>query len=89
LNRIKIDLDRRLGTIDRGIFGGFVEHLGRCVYGGIFDPDSPLADANGLRAGVVGAVGEEAMLVAGGPARDRPLRRARRRLSADERLSRI
>ena len=38
LNRIKIDLDRTLGTIDRNIFGGFVEHLGRCVYGGIYDP---------------------------------------------------
>ena len=43
MNRIKLDLDRTLGTIDRNIFGGFVEHLGRCVYGGIYDPASPLA----------------------------------------------
>jgi alpha-N-arabinofuranosidase len=56
LNRIKLDLDRTLGPIDRNIFGGFVEHLGRCVYGGIYDPESPLADANGLRSDVRQAV---------------------------------
>lgn len=50
LNRIKLDLDRTLGPIDRNIFGGFVEHLGRCVYGGIYDPNSPLADETGLRS---------------------------------------
>jgi alpha-N-arabinofuranosidase len=50
VNRIKIDLDRTLARIDRNLFGGFVEHLGRCVYGGIFDPSSPLADDNGLRS---------------------------------------
>jgi alpha-L-arabinofuranosidase len=52
VNRIKIDLDRTLGTIDRNLFGGFVEHLGRCIYGGIFDPESSLADENGLRSDV-------------------------------------
>ena len=56
VNRIKIDLDRRLGDIDRNIFGSFVEHVGRCVYGGIYEPDSPLADANGLRVDVLEAV---------------------------------
>jgi alpha-N-arabinofuranosidase len=56
LNRIKIDLDRTLGRIDRNIFGGFVEHLGRCVYGGIYDPGSPLADQNGLRSDVRAAL---------------------------------
>jgi alpha-L-arabinofuranosidase len=56
LNRIKVDPDRRLGVIDRKIFGSFVEHLGRCVYGGIFDPASPLADASGLRSDVRAAI---------------------------------
>lgn len=56
MNRIKIDLDRTLGRIDPNLFGGFVEHLGRCVYGGIYDPSSPLADANGLRSDVRAAV---------------------------------
>jgi alpha-N-arabinofuranosidase len=50
VNRIKIDLDRTLGQIDPNLFGGFVEHLGRCVYGGIYDPSSPLADEHGLRS---------------------------------------
>ena len=41
MDRIRVDLDRRIGTIDRDVFGGFVEHLGRCVYGGIYEPGSP------------------------------------------------
>jgi alpha-L-arabinofuranosidase len=53
---IKLDLDRVLGPVDRRILGGFAEHLGRCVYGGIFDEGSPLADANGFRTDVVEAV---------------------------------
>jgi alpha-L-arabinofuranosidase len=56
MNRIKIDLDRTLGDIDRHVFGSFVEHLGRCVYGGVFDPASPLADPNGLRSDVREAI---------------------------------
>jgi alpha-L-arabinofuranosidase len=36
--RIGLDLDRTVGTVDRRIFGGFIEHLGRCIYGGVFDP---------------------------------------------------
>jgi alpha-N-arabinofuranosidase len=54
--RIKIDIDRQIGQIDRFIYGNFVEHLGRCVYGGIFDPCSPLADKDGLRRDVLEAV---------------------------------
>jgi alpha-L-arabinofuranosidase len=56
VNRIKVDLDRTLGDIDPNIFGGFVEHLGRCVYGGVYDPGSPLADENGLRSDVRAAI---------------------------------
>lgn len=39
--RIKIDLDRTIGEVDKNIYGNFVEHLGRCVYGGIYEPGSP------------------------------------------------
>ena len=39
--RIKVDPDRTLGGLDRRVFGGFIEHLGRCVYGGIFAEDCP------------------------------------------------
>ena len=54
--RIKIDTDRRIGRIDQNIYGNFVEHLGRCVYGGIYDPASSKADQDGLRTDVLDAV---------------------------------
>ena len=49
---VRLDIDRRAGEIDRRIFGGFLEHLGRAVYGGVYDPGSPLSDADGFRADV-------------------------------------
>lgn len=55
MDRVRIDLDQRVGTIDRNVFGGFVEHLGRCVYGGIYEPGSPRAAADGLRTDVLEA----------------------------------
>ncbi len=54
--RIKIDIDRQIGEINNNIYGNFVEHLGRCVYGGIYDPESPYADENGIRLDVLEAV---------------------------------
>ena len=56
MNKIKIDLDRTLGNIDDNIFGGFAEHLGSVIYGGIYDPASPLADEDGLRSDVRAAL---------------------------------
>src|SRR5947199_234859 len=55
MTRISIDLARRLGTVDRRIFGQFIEHLGRCIYGGVYDEGSPLADARGFRRDVLDA----------------------------------
>ena len=52
---IKIDPDRQRGQVDRRLFGQFVEHLGRCIYGGIFDEGSPLADQRGFRTDVLDA----------------------------------
>lgn len=57
MNHIKIDLDRQLGHIHPHIFGGFVEHLGRCLYGGVYEPGSPLADEHGFRTDVLEALG--------------------------------
>ncbi|MBD0294681.1 MAG: alpha-N-arabinofuranosidase, partial [Flavisolibacter sp.] len=54
--RIKIDLDRTIGEVDKNIYGNFVEHLGRCVYGGIYEPGSKLSDKNGFRKDVMTAV---------------------------------
>jgi alpha-N-arabinofuranosidase len=53
---IRVDLDRVIGHVDRRIFGGFVEHLGRCIYGGIFDEGSPLSDGRGFRTDVLDAL---------------------------------
>ena len=47
--RIKIDIEREIGTIDKMIYGNFVEHIGRCIYGGLYEPGSPLSDKNGFR----------------------------------------
>ena len=53
--KIKIDPERKIGELDRRVFGGFIEHLGRCIYGGIFDEGSPLSDARGFRGDVLEA----------------------------------
>src|SRR6266700_650834 len=45
LAKIKIDPERRIGSVDRRIFGGFIEHLGRCIYGGVFEEGSSLSDS--------------------------------------------
>ena len=54
--RVKIDTERTIGDIDPKIYGNFVEHLGRCIEGGIFDEKSPLSDASGFRKDVMDAV---------------------------------
>jgi len=51
--RVSIDPDRCVSTLDRNIFGSFIEHLGRAVYEGIYDPGSKFADANGFRTDVL------------------------------------
>ena len=56
--RIKIDIDRTIGEVTPFLYGNFVEHLGRCVYGGIYDPENKLSDKNGFRKDVMGAVKE-------------------------------
>jgi alpha-L-arabinofuranosidase len=53
--RIKIDTERVIGDIDPLIYGNFIEHLGRCIEGGVFQEKSPLSDANGYRRDVLDA----------------------------------
>lgn len=53
MNRIKLDSERQVASVDPRIYGNFVEHLGRCVYGGIYDPGSPRSDAEGVRLDVL------------------------------------
>jgi alpha-N-arabinofuranosidase len=54
--RIKVDPSRIIGSVDPGIYGGFIEHLGRCIYGGIFDEGSNLSDEHGFRRDVADAI---------------------------------
>lgn len=51
--RIIVDRDFALSDLDRRVFGAFVEHMGRCVYGGIYEPGHPTADAQGFRGDVI------------------------------------
>ncbi|MDX7951171.1 alpha-N-arabinofuranosidase [Lichenihabitans sp. Uapishka_5] len=51
--KITVDRDFVLSDLDRRVFGAFVEHLGRCVYGGIYEPGHPTADARGFRGDVL------------------------------------
>jgi alpha-N-arabinofuranosidase len=54
--RIKIDIDRTIGEVDPHLFGNFAEHLGRMIYGGIYEEGSPLSDQFGYRKDVMDAV---------------------------------
>jgi alpha-L-arabinofuranosidase len=50
--RIKLDTERAVGQIDKMIYGNFVEHLGRCIEGGVFQEGSALSDDSGYRKDV-------------------------------------
>jgi alpha-N-arabinofuranosidase len=58
VTRIAVDPARQIGSLDRNVFGGFVEHLGRCIYGGLYAEGSPRADARGFRGDVLGLLRE-------------------------------
>ena len=51
--RVYVDSRRTVAPLDRNLFGSFLEHLGRAIYQGIYDPASKLSDSNGLRKDVV------------------------------------
>ncbi len=51
-----LDKEYKISQIDPRIYGSFIEHLGRAVYGGIYEPGHPLADENGFRTDVIEAV---------------------------------
>src|SRR6059058_5558658 len=56
--QVKLRADDVIGETDNRLFGAFVEHLGRCVYGGIYEPEHPTADARGFRQDVLALVRE-------------------------------
>ena len=56
--RIKIDTDRAIGEIHPHLFGNFAEHLGRMIYGGVYEEGSPLSDKDGFRKDVMDVVSD-------------------------------
>jgi len=57
-SRVTIEKAFTIGEVDPKVYGSFVEHLGRCVYGGIYEPDHPTADDRGFRKDVANLVKE-------------------------------
>ena len=55
---VTLDPGFRVGAVDPRVFGTFVEHMGRCVYTGIHEPDHPTSDGNGFRKDVAELVRE-------------------------------
>lgn len=55
---IVLDREFRIGDIDRRLYGAFLEHLGRAIYNGIWEPEHPSADQNGFRGDVLEIVRE-------------------------------
>ncbi|GGF48380.1 alpha-N-arabinofuranosidase [Microbacterium sorbitolivorans] len=56
--QITVHRDAVVAPLNRRIFGSFVEHLGRCVYNGIYEPEHPTANEDGFRLDVVDLVRE-------------------------------
>lgn len=53
-----VDKNFVVGEVDKRVYGSFIEHLGRAVYGGIYEPDHPSADEQGFRKDVLELVNE-------------------------------
>ena len=53
-----IDKEFKISEIDKRIYGSFIEHLGRAVYGGIYEPGHYTSDENGFRKDVIDLVKE-------------------------------
>ncbi|GAA3840673.1 alpha-N-arabinofuranosidase [Streptomyces coacervatus] len=56
--RFTLDSAFGIGAVNPRLYGSFVEHMGRCVYTGLYEPDHPAADAAGLRQDVLDLVRE-------------------------------
>lgn len=56
--RVIVDKEYKIGEVDKRIYGSFIEHMGRAVYEGIYEPDHPQADENGFRKDVQALIKE-------------------------------
>ena len=60
MHRAKLSLvrDDKAGEISKNLFGSFIEHLGRAVYSGIYEPSHKSADEEGFRKDVLNIIKE-------------------------------
>ncbi len=60
MNKVKLTVSPAhiVGKTDKRIFGSFIEHIGRAVYGGIYEPEHPTADSSGFRGDVAALIKE-------------------------------
>ena len=56
--KMMIDKAFKISEVDKRIYGSFIEHLGRAVYDGIYQPGNPLSDEDGFRKDVLEMVRE-------------------------------
>jgi alpha-N-arabinofuranosidase len=56
--KLAVERDYVRSSIDKRIFGSFIEHLGRAVYGGVYEPGHPESDEEGFRRDVLSMVRE-------------------------------
>ena len=56
--RLVAHKDYIISKIDKRIYGSFLEHLGRAVYEGVYEPEHPDADENGFRKDVMNLVSD-------------------------------
>ena len=57
-HKIEVDRERRIGKIHPNIYGHFIEHMSRCIYGGIYEERSNLSDENGFRKDIITALND-------------------------------
>lgn len=60
---VDLDTDRVVADVSPLLFGTFLEHLGRAIYGGVYQPESPQADEHGFRRDVLAALRELAFTI--------------------------
>ncbi|AOM84327.1 arabinosylfuranosidase ArfA [Salisediminibacterium beveridgei] len=55
---VLLDKSAIIGKVDQRIYGSFIEHMGRAVYGGIYEPGHPEADQQGFRKDVISLINQ-------------------------------
>ncbi len=56
--KVRVDVEKVKGKVNPMIFGQFIEHMGRAIYGGIYEPGNPLSDKDGFRLDVIEKIRE-------------------------------